>query len=273
MKTTSIKILTILVLGIALFSCNKEETATTAPELPPVETMVIDFSQLDATKSVALTKANWFYSATTVAFWNVMLGGTLAVPVASFHAAVGQKAQQIDDLTWQWQYNVDGFTSNYTARLIGKLLSNQIKWEMYITKAGIDSFDEFLWFEGTSNLNGNSGQWILHHSAEFQEEMLQIDWMKSGENIGQITYTYVREKNDQDAADPYFGSTLTYGLQDEEFDAYINVHMYNPQKVDFTDTYIEWSRTNFNGHVKAEHLYNDTEWHCWDSTGNDIECD
>ncbi|MBN2636136.1 MAG: hypothetical protein JXR61_07685 [Prolixibacteraceae bacterium] len=273
MKTTASKILIILILGIVIFSCKKDETLNTAPELPPVETMIIDFSQFDVSKSAKMTKTNWIYSATTVVFWNVILGNTLAVPVAAFHSAIEHEPVKIDDLTWQWQYNVDGFTSNYSARLVGKLQSNQIKWEMYIAKTGINAFDEFLWFEGTSGLNGNNGQWLLYHSAEFPDKFLQIDWLKDGENIGQIIYTYVREENDNDVPDLYYGSTLTYGLQDNEFDAYINVHIYNQQQVNYTDTYIEWSRTNFNGRVKAEHYYNNAEWHCWDSEGNDTECD
>lgn len=273
MKKTSTKILAILILGMAFFSCNKEETLSTAPELPPVETMFIDFSQFDATKSAEFTKTNWLYSATTVAFWNVILGNTLVVPVAAFHSAIEHEPVQVDNQTWQWQYNVDGFASNYSARLTGKLQSNQIKWEMYITKTGVNPFDEFLWFEGTSNLNGNSGQWILNHSAEFPAKLLQIDWLKDDENVGQITYTYVREKNDQNQTDVYNGSTLTYGLQEGEFDAYVNAYIYNQQQINFTTTYIEWSRITFNGRVKAEHMYSDTEWHCWDSDGDDIECD
>ncbi len=273
MKTTAFQFLIILILGTGLFSCDKKETSSTPPELPPAESMVIDFGQLATTKAAEATKINWIYSAATVGFWSTIVGTTLAVPVAAFSSAFNHQPAQVDDLTWQWQYNVDGFTSTYTARLVGKLETNQIKWEMYITKTGINPFDEFLWFEGTSNLDGNNGQWILYHSAEFPDKLLQIDWQKDGENVGQIMYTYVREKNDQNVTDVYNGSTLTYGLQESELDAYVTVHMYSLEETDFTDTYIEWSRTNYNGHVKAEHFFKDTNWHCWDSQGGDVDCE
>ena len=77
--------------------------------------------------------------------------------------------------------------------LLGTLEADQVKWEMYITKTGIEPFDEFLWFEGTSKIDGKSGQWILYHSAAFPEKTVQIDWKKEAEEVGEIKYTYVRE--------------------------------------------------------------------------------
>ena len=273
MKKTTTKILIFLILGIGLFSCDKTETLKTAPELPPLESMVFDFSKFNLYKSAEISNVNWIYSATTVSFWGTILATTLAVPVAAFHSAVGHQPAKINDSAWQWQYDVDGFTSTYTARLVGKLESGHIKWEMYISKTGINSFDEFLWFEGTSEPDGNSGQWILYFSPEYKDKLLQIDWVKEGENIGQVKYTYIREKDGQNNDDNYFGSTLTYGRQDSELDIYVDVHIYSIQETDFVDSNIEWSSSEYNGHVKAVHFFDNSEWHCWDSSGNDIECE
>ncbi len=167
---------------LLLFSCKKEETTATAPQLPPAETMVIDFGQLgNAEKSAGFAKTNWMFSATTVGAWNVIIGTTFIIPVAAFKSAFNYQPVQIDGLSWQWQYAVDGFTSQYTARLVGTLEADQVKWEMYITKIGIEPFDEFLWFEGTSKTDGTSGQWILNHSAAFPEKTVQIDWKKEAD--------------------------------------------------------------------------------------------
>lgn len=256
------------------FSCQKEETSKTAPELPPAETMIVDFSQFGNTeKSAALEKSNWLYSAATVGIWNGIIGITFAVPVAAFKSAFNHHPGQVDDSTWEWQYTVDGFTSQYTARLVGELQSNQVNWEMYITKTGINSFDEFLWFEGTSAADGKSGQWILYHSAAFPEKTVQIDWKKEAEEVGEIKYTYVREQNSQGQNDPFNGSHLTYGLKEGEYNIYVNVHAWEATAQAFRDSYIEWNRTEFYGRVKAEHFFSDTDWHCWDSEGNNTECD
>jgi hypothetical protein len=266
-------LIVILLSSLMLFSCSKEDTGSLAPIIPPVETMAIDFTQLaNDAKSATIPKTNWIYSATSVGIWNLIIGTTFAIPVASFRSAVGHEPTQINDLTWQWEYSVDGFTSQYTARLLGKRLSNQIEWKMYIGKTGIDNFEEFLWFEGTSETGGKSGQWKLNHSAEFPEETILIDWKKDTDEVGEIKYSYVRELNDQRQTDKFNGSTLTYGIQNEVFDLYVNIHAFNDDKNSFADTFIEWSRTDFTGHIKAEHFFGDNNWRCWDAQGNNIDC-
>ncbi len=143
---------------------------------------------------------------------------------------------------------------------------------MYITKTGINPHDEFKWFEGISDLDGNGGEWALYHSYEHQDKVLEIDWTKTGDEIGQITYTYVRALNDLGETENFNGSYLTYGLQDEYFDAFYTVHAYSENLSNYTDTYIEWSTTEYFGHVKAEYWFQDTDWHCWDNTGEDMDC-
>lgn len=271
------QILLVLSIPFLIYSCNKEETA---PEIPPLETMIIDFGHLSTSNKSALlngsentlTNVNWLYAATTVGVWNTLVGVTLAVPVASFKAAFNQVPVKTGDGTWQWSYSVGGFTSQYSARLVGQVLSGQVKWEMYVTKTGVDPFDEFLWFEGVSTLDGNSGQWTLYHSPQDPVAVIRIDWQKSGDQVGNVKYTYVRELDNLQQPDNFNGSYLIYGLQDETFDAYVTVHAYNLQAAGFSDTNIEWSRTDFSGRVKSYSFYNDANWHCWDSGGNDIDC-
>jgi hypothetical protein len=235
--------------------------------------MIIDFGKLtNTTKSATFEKLNWTYSALTVGSWSTILVTTFAVPVAAFGSALKKEPTYLDNLTWQWQYSVEGFTSQYSARLVGKILASGVQWEMYITKTGIQPFDEFLWFEGISSIDGNMGQWILYHSATFPEKTIQIDWKKSGEKVGEIKYTYVRQNNDLGQQDKFNGSTLAYGLQNKELDIFVNVHAYSEQDNKFNDSFIEWSSTTYNGHVKAEHFFKDLSWHCWDSQGNDIVC-
>lgn len=263
--------------------CKKTEDKT-PPELPPYESMAIDFSKLKvASKSISQaqvefpvenmqTKTNWQFAAGTVGFWNTLLGLTLVVPVASFYSAISQKATYLGNAKWEWKYSLTGLLSTYSARLTGEVRASDIKWEMYITKTGDNSFPEFKWFEGTSSLDGNSGQWILYHSYQFQEELLQIDWTKTAEKIGQIKYTYVRVLNDNRVIDKFNGSYLTFGLQSSYYDAYYNIHFYESITQQFVDAYIEWSTTLYYGHVKAFYKFNDNNWHCWDNTGTDIVC-
>src|SRR5690606_38773259 len=117
-----------------------------------------DFSHFGTEKSASQFRLNWIYAASTVGAWNVIIGTTFAIPVSAFKLAINHQPEYIGSSQWQWLYNIDGFTSKYTARLVGTLESSHIRWDMYITREGIEPFDELRWFEGTSALNGMSGQ-------------------------------------------------------------------------------------------------------------------
>ena len=263
-----------LVVLVLFAGCNKDDLDKRAPALPPAETLEIDFSRFAISeKSAAQQRVNWIYSATTVGIWNVIIGTTFAVPVASFRTAVKHEPVKTGDNTWQWQYDLDGFASRYTARLTGTLESGHVKWEMYISKEGIHAFDEFLWFEGESKNDGKSGWWLLYHSHLFPDETVRIDWKLENEGIGEILYTYVRETNNEGLPDPFKGSTLRYGLQLGAFDAYVQSQTWDNARQVFNDTHIEWSRKNFSGRVKSQHFYKDSKWHCWDEQGYDLDCE
>ncbi len=271
---------------VLLASCEKSEES---PEnensltLPPYESMVIDFGEFaedsNSGKSAALVydnkapNGNWVFSRIVVGVWNSALFTTLAVPVAAFQTAFAHSPENLGDNTWQWTYSVDGFTSEYTARLTGEVTGEEVLWEMYITKTGIGAFEEFLWFSGSSAMNGNSGQWILNQSPEWPYAMLQIDWERANEEVAAIRYTWVREMDEQENVDLFRNSYLLYGLQEGDFDAYFTAHAYDGNIQDFADVRIEWSRDTFAGRVMAANYFEDEAWHCWDSTGEDVLCE
>ena len=265
------------------FACEKSDdpgAETQAVELPPFETMAFDFESFTADPQSAKSEVfktapngNWVFSRLVVGVWNTALFSTLAVPVASFQGAFAQQAEVIGDLKWQWSYSVDGFTAEYTARLTGEVDGDSIIWEMYVTKTGIEGFEEFLWFSGVSDVNGNSGHWLLNESHDRPNAMLRIDWERSGEEIGSIRYTWVRELDANENDDVFRDSYLEYGLQDSDFDAYIDAYAYDEQYELFSTIRIEWHREGYFGRVRAPLYFQDEEWHCWDSTGEDSLCE
>lgn len=271
----------ILTAGITT-SCKKKQGDP--PVLPPVESMKIDFSNFTSgTKSAEIAgiengvkgieNGNFTYAASVAGFWNLILTLNLVVPVASFAEAFNHDPEFIENSTWQWVYSVNVVGGTYKARLTGQIRANDVKWEMFVTKEGIGAFPEFMWFEGTSALSGDSGQWMLNHSAAFPEEFLKIDWVRENETVGDIKYTYVRAKKDDRSTDPANGSYIEYGLQNSTLNAFYNIHLYDAfVSQTFVDIFIEWSTSTHNGHVKAFHKYTDNLWHCWDSNGNDITC-
>ena len=100
-------------------------------------------------------------------------------------------------------------------------------------------------------MDGKSGQWILYNSPTLREEVLQIDGKKTGDEVGQVKYTYVRELNYNREPTVFNDSYLIYGLKDEAFEAFVTIHAYREQASAVTDSQIEWSRPDYSGNVMA----------------------
>jgi hypothetical protein len=277
-KLTSISFVLIIIAGL-FWGCEKKENP---PALPPAGTMSIDFSTFTTSKKSAITegenkgitigdKTNWLLAATTAGVWNIILAVNLVIPVASFDLAVDKTPVYLDN-KWVWSYNFNVVGATYIAKLTGQELSNDVKWEMYISREGVGAFTELLWFEGTSKLDGKSGKWILNHSQQFPEPMLQIDWEADGSRVGNIKYTYIRDKKDDRSTDLFKNSYIQYGLTTNTLNAYYNVHQNTGVVNDFEDIFIEWNSTNHNGHIKANGYFQDNLWHCWNEIGDNVTC-
>jgi hypothetical protein len=278
-KLTSISLIITLLAGL-FWGCEKK---VNPPVLPPNGTMSIDFSNFNSTKKSAnnqtevngitvVDKSNWTLASTVTGIWNLILTVNLVVPVASFNMTVTKTPVSLDNSTWQWSSNFNVVGATFKSRLTGQVTSTEVKWQMFISREGVGAFDELLWYEGTSSLDGKSGQWILNHSQQFPEPMLQIDWSVTGSAIGKIKYTYIRDQKDDRTADPFKNSSIEYGLTTNTLDGYYNIHQNTGVPNVFNDIFIEWSTTNHNGHIKANYYYQDDLWHCWDGTGTNVVC-
>jgi hypothetical protein len=254
---------------VLFYGCKKDKGDP--PALPPAESMTIDFTNfVSAAKSGVFNidqkgtqNSNWEYAATVAGFWRLIINSTLAVPVAAYKIALTQTPSFVTTKTWQWSYTVTYLSATYKARLTGQIRANDVQWKMYISKDGADSFAEFVWFEGTSKLNGSGGQWILYQSSVAPDAMLQIDWTKTATGVGYVKYTYVKN-------DSIKNSFIEYGLTTNALNAYYTIHYYNGVK--FSDVNVEWNITTHNGHVKSLDYLGDTNWYCWDSNKINTVC-
>ena len=260
----------ILILSTGFFTGCKKDKGN-PPVLPPAESMSIDFSNFVSAKKSAefvpgskgTENSNWEYAATVAGVWKLIINTTLAVPVLAFNKAVDQAPAYLSEKTWQWSYNVTYLASTYKARLTGLIRASDVQWKMYIAKEGTGGFTEFLWFEGTSKLDGNGGQWILYQSATAPDAILQIDWTRTAAAIGNIKYTYIKN-------DSFKNSYIEYGLTTNALNAYYIIHYYNGVK--FSDVNVEWNTTTHNGHVKSVDYLGDSNWYCWDANKINITC-
>jgi hypothetical protein len=282
-KFTLILLSVTLLIGL-FWGCEKKNNpSSAAPVLPPKGTMSIDFTNFvtssksgntlaDINGINAVDKSNWVLASTTAGVWNVILAVNLVVPVASFELAVNNKPVYLENNTWEWRYTFTAIGGNYKSRLTGQVRANDVKWEMYITREGAGAFSEILWYEGTSKLDGTSGQWVLNHSQQFLEPMLQIDWVAQGSGVRNIKYTYIRDMNDNRTPDLFKTSFIEYGLTTNDLNAFYTVHQNTGVENVFSDTFIEWNTTNHTGHIKSNNYFQDVLWHCWSASADNINC-
>jgi hypothetical protein len=230
--------------------------------------MIIDFSNFtDAKGDYAAVKgaenSSWGFAAFSAGIWNLIIGTTLAVPIWTFGITIDEDPVYIDNKTWEWKHSEMLLNVKYTARLTGQIRDNDVLWKMYVSQEG--GFTDFLWFEGTSAFDAESGQWILYKSVTEPGKILQIDWEKTGQNIGMIKYTYVKD-NDQ-----FKNSYIEYKLTaDAPYNAYYTIHYWKDTK--FSDVLVQWNTTNHSGRVKSIDYLGDDVWHCWDSNLINTTC-
>jgi len=255
-NSTSFFLTILFVFGFTLRSCNKQE----APELPPVSSMVMDFSDFQsddqsAKKSTEATYDNWSHAVGNVFAWNLITAFTMAVPVTVYSAMLDQTPVYLGNNEWQWNAVTTFGNSSYTGKLIGKRISNEeFTMEMYITAAGIINYTDFLWFEGTVRYDHTHGLWTLNYNPDEPVELMSAEWNKDFETEAfNMKYTYLTSDSTE------AGNWIEYD--------------YNPANTDYNSSYtisgsdntinIEWNNINKNGRIKDPVFYSDEQWYYW----------
>jgi hypothetical protein len=247
-------------------------TGPSAPELPPISSFLMDFSDFAETDLVASpgtaatggisTKLNWSWAAGNVLVWNTLITVGLAVPTAAFVEAFHHEATRQPDGTWVWDYNFVAQSTVHLAELHGWIEGEEVNWEMYISKEG--EYTDFLWYEGHSDLEVSEGTWTLYASPADPTCLIGIEWHRFPESgSGDIRYTNIVPEGPENGGYIFYGTTT-----DEPFDAFYDIY----NKGLDNHTTIEWSRTTKTGRVLDSNHFGDADWHCWDSDLNDILC-
>jgi len=262
----------LVILLASIQSCKEEEAfaPAAAPQIPPQGSFVMDFSDFQSGENQKFYKStedintaqNWFRAATHVGFWNLVITTGLAVPARSFVVALNQEAEQYAANKWKWTYEFDVFTDHYEAELHAILEGATINWEMYITKVGV--YEDFKWYTGTSNLTGTHGTWTLNESPNNRVALLGIEWNRNVEaGTSDIKYENIK------TGDENIGGYIFYGITNATpLNAFYD--LYNAKDNQLIN--IESSKTTKEGHIKAPHIYGDSQWHCWDSALQDVDC-
>jgi hypothetical protein len=242
--------------GITISGCEKDKV-NEAPELPLESAFVIDFSDFQTGKKSTLTSENWTVAAVTAGVWNAVLTVTLAVPVASYIAALQQEPIRVDNDSWKWSYSVTVESVVYTANLYADVSGADVTWKMYVSQKG--GFSNFLWFKGTCDILRTHGDWTLYLGPLTNAEFLKIDWTHNWENnTGDIKYTNILSGSEGNGSYIYYGITTDF-----PFNVFYDIYDKGEDKL---------VKINYSTETKEGSIFYNELWHCWNSNLEDIDC-
>lgn len=265
LKLISVFVLIALVL-FTVSSCDKEPVEN-RPELPPVESMVMDFSDF-STQPLGMKSTssyvNFVLSYTTLSYWNAAAVLVTALPVVAYTHALAQSPEYLGDNTWEWSFEFEHNAMGYLATLTGARLNNEeFSMEMVISSAS-NPEEALKWFDGVVRYDHTKADWTLYKEGSLA--VLEIAWNKDYvTEEADLTYTYVEP--DQNETGSYIMWEYRPG---EVYDAAYTVSMSEGI------TLIEWNLSTIEGRVKSLAYFEDEDWHCWDSYANglaDIACE
>ena len=241
-------------------SCDKEPVDE-RPDLPPVESMMMDFSDFDeappGTKGTLKTYQNFWYSWFTVGIVNVYATVVTVLPVTAYTYALQQTPVYVGDYTWEWSFD---FTLDfeYTATLTGARINNEeFSMEMVIALAAAPAAG-VKWFDGVVRYDHTRATWIMYE--EGTTPVLEIEWNKDFETEkADLTYIFTKPGHPQNGS-----SAMAKYNPDEFFDAAYNISLAEGE------TNIQWNTTTIEGRVKSPVHFGDDAWHCWDSQANNL---
>lgn len=242
-----------------------------APDLPPMSSFMIDFSDFqESAESPALPDElvdfqpgmNWFQSFVRASFWNTIIAANLAIPAAAFGESFKHEPVMLGDSSWQWSYSVTVLDTVYTCRLNGKLLDDEVLWNMYVTQVG--GYTDYLWYSGNHDVEVTEGTWTVNCHPDDAGPFIGIVWHRNPvDGTGDIKYTYIVPGHSWNGRYISHGSTTDTG-----YDRFY--HIYDNIEENLAE--IEWNYSTKAGRVRDQVWYHDADWHCWNESLEDIDC-
>jgi hypothetical protein len=248
-------------------SCKKDEDKDDLPELPPVEALLMDFSDFESVpgdKKAVQSYENFGIAVLNVALWNLLTQVLVAVPCIAYAEAFNHEAVYLGDNSWQWSYSITVEQVTFSAKLISKRISNkEFTLKMLVSQSGTDGFTDFKWFEGTVRYDHTAADWTLYSEPQNPVPVINITWTMDWE-----TELYTIKYINVVAGSEEYGSYIEHGVtEDTPFNAYYIISTTSGT------INIEWNKTTKAGHIKAPEFFEDANWHCWDETLADTVCE
>jgi hypothetical protein len=237
-----------------------------APRLPSVNSMQADlgFFTQAASSNIPVAAAggtNFLAAAFSVSIANAVTTLVMAVPVATFAAAASQTPVFEDD-AFHWRYSTVVNGQSFGADLSGRGSGTNSLWEMRISASATNPpLNDFLYYNGTATLSGESGTWHIFDAAQpsANRELLRIDWTHTSATSWRVAFINVTPGSSDN------GDRLTYDVSG------------NARSVSFLDasaattTVVEWNATTHTGSIQAP-TFNAGVKACWGAQLENVSC-
>jgi len=259
-------IVILLVISLLAFgtSCKKKEKGDERPDLPPQESLFMDFSDFSERPDVkGTTYNNFVYSFLNVAFWNTIGTVSLAPPAVAYVRILQQNARYLGDNSWEWVAYFTFEQTNYVGTLTTVRLNNDTYSVELVVAPEATPESGFKWVDGVVRYDLTSASYNIYQNPGSPVKALEVDWEKDyDDNTSSLTYTYVVPGEDET------GSSINYSIDPAlTYDASYTISL-SGETIE-----IEWDRASKAGRVRNEDYFLDSDWHCWDSNLVDLaEC-
>jgi hypothetical protein len=149
----------------------------------------------------------------------------------------------------------------YDIRLVVKWIDDDsYSLKMYVSETGI--YEDFMWIEGVILVDHSYAEWVL-----YEDPSNRVPWLlvRSANDYLEETFSIVHTNVKMGGAEN--GSYLAYGnINSQEYNAYFRV------SGTFGIIDVEWDTITKAGRVWSDIFFEDEEWHCWDSTFMNVDC-
>lgn len=258
---------------IMLSGCNKEDFSTSAPKLPPIESVKIDLSTFAGTPATkGNTSWNEYYQYVVESVlnnWNTLYEQIINIPLQGFEAFVNIQPVYQGDGVWMWQADFkDGFTT-YTVSLLGAEKRDCVEWELAVSSEGLFTLKNFVWLTGTSTKDGREGEWKVAVGPTDlispTDVIVTSNWQcDANRKVTKVELTY-ELSHLCCGINPFFhNSKITWmaSASDSDYDYSISAY-YNHMGMAWWSADVEWNATNGAGRVKCANKWNDGAWYMW----------
>lgn len=254
----------LLIAGLIVTSCNDDPASLNGdepPQLPPIESMEVDFSTFeDNQQAKAKANSNFAQAALRALVMKAAIDFNLAIPRALLAAAAESEAEFNDEGEWVWSYTHNAGEDTFEVRLVATRQDNDsVRWQFFVTNSMLE-IENKLFFDGTTTADGSQGTWTYYNlSGEGNEPVSNIEWSVTGEEEVSLRLEVVSDRfnNEGDFIEYSFDGTVKHAVY------------YNAGEDETTE--LQWNVGTKAGYLIAPN-YNNGEQACWDENFEDISC-